>query len=373
MRGGTCEAKGRLIRRFQSARFTARAVNYRKTVQNNPTPVAFPPGSRRHQPRSPSHGQSPHQARGSALYTGVSHHTGLVPFHPVISSQTSTMQVQLKFREWRLPAVVGSIKENIKKAPSHSSVPEVATRASLYWRKGARVFALAILDFWCWRLLSWIQSVDSNHSALWGEKRHVLRLSSKPSVSCVAKNQSFIFKLRDVLTQTLLVIFYSFIFWPTALHQVDSQRGHMSGCKKNKKKKNANEPSLLIRQFFCQHIYSPFNREGIFFYHRYTTLNIDRPLNKEKQEITADLSLPSCQPLNHPPSGEKPGSNMTTADSLSVSPLWPYEVRIAKKHLEWHSGRCFVSIVADKHCESWTEKVCEKQPFLIEWLYLIMH
>lgn len=68
------------------------------------------------------------------------------------------------------------------------------------------------LDFWSWRLLNWIQSVSSNHSHFWREKRHVLRLSSKPSVSSVTKNQSFSFKLKDLLTQTLLVIFiYLFI------------------------------------------------------------------------------------------------------------------------------------------------------------------
>lgn len=94
-------------------------------------------------------------------------------------------------------------------------------------------------------------------------------------------------------------------------------------------KKNANKPSLLIHQFFRRRIYSTFNRAG-GFYHRYSRPDIDRPLNKEKREITADLSLPPCQPLNHPPSGEKPESSMTTADSLSVSPLWLYEVHIAK-------------------------------------------
>lgn len=93
--------------------------------------------------------------------------------------------------------------------------------------------------------------------------------------------------------------------------------------------KNANKPSLLIHQFFRRRIYSTFNRAG-GFYHRYSRPDIDRPLNKEKREITADLSLPPCQPLNHSPSGEKPESSMTTADSLSVSPLWLYEVHIAK-------------------------------------------
>lgn len=93
--------------------------------------------------------------------------------------------------------------------------------------------------------------------------------------------------------------------------------------------KNVNEPSLLIHQFFRWRIYSTFNRAG-GFYHRYSRPDIDRPLNKEKREITADLSLPPCQPLNHPPSGEKPEWNMTTADSLSVSPLWLHEVHIEK-------------------------------------------
>lgn len=43
--------------------------------------------------------------------------------------------------------------------------------------------------------------------------------------------------------------------------------------------------------------------------------------NKKQQEITADLPHPSCHQLNHLPSGEKLGSNMTTSCLLSVCSL----------------------------------------------------
>lgn len=219
----------------------------------------------------------------------------------------------------------------------------MATRASFFWRSGARVFALAVLDFWSWRLLNWIQRVDSNHSAFWGEKRHVLRLSSKPSVSSVNKNQSFSFKLKDVLTQTLLVIYLFFfisLFFDRqpSIRLSDSQKGHMSGFEKCKW-----DVACDLSVILPAHLLAVYQTED--FYQHFSTLDIDRLLNKEKREITADLSLPSCQLLNHPPSGEKLGSNLTTADSLSVSPLWLYEVHIAKKQLKWHS--------ADKHYENW--------------------
>lgn len=159
------------------------------------------------------------------------------------------------------------------------------------------------------------------------EECHVLWSSSKESVGSIMKNLSFNLKWKDILK----------LLWrqPSIMFN-QSPEGGVTLFKKCK----IAVQSFIIMDFFnyslcgaeklarCHHVCNGVQLAERFYW---PSSPLSGFWNKKKQEITADLSHPSCHPLNHLPSGEKLRSNMTKSYLLPIHFL--STVTLASKNL----------------------------------------